>query len=269
MRTGLAPVIVLFCVVLAVSGCGPTYPKADITTAVEKMLLNEHKLVGTARLVGKTLYLDMQLPELAGLKSEIPKAAMSKLEGAVISVTRVSLSSDADIDYMSINAHVPAFNLTVHMLQRLDDVKGFLYQRISKSDYEERTILDIFPQKNVSPLYEDMSLERFVSLLIVSQTNMLTRVNPFVGAALNNVKLSLDGVADSTLFVSVPDRLTPDVFGMWRQILVERAIKVAVKYKKFWPEKILLRDASGTIHPVPLFPMNQSGAKNAKPLKNK
>jgi len=257
---------------LLLFACAPSYPKATITKSVEKILRAEHHLEGRAQLVGKTLYLDIQLPELAGLKSEVPKEAMKKLEGAVLSVTRASLSSDADIQFMAVNAEIPKFNLRVHVLQRLADIKFFLYQKISKNDYEERTVIDIYPLKsNVNVRrYEDVSLETFVSLLIVSQINMLTRVNPFVGSALHNAKLTLAGISGGTLFVDVSDRLTPELTALWSEIITEKSLKIALKYGRFLPEKILLQDNSGATFPVSLFPGASTLSKfSAKILKNR
>ena len=254
------------------TGCAPSYPKSGITRSVEKILRDEEHLSGKAHLVGKTLYLDIQLPELAGLKSEVPKEAMKKLEGAVLTVTRASLSSDANIQFMAVNAEIPRFNLRVHVLSRLADIKYFLYQRISKDDYEERTVIDIYPvnKASVPRVYEDISLEKFVSLLIVSQINMLTRVNPFVGSALNNAKLTLSDVANNTLSVEVSDRLTPELITLWKEIIVEKSLKIALKYGSFLPEKILLRDNSGQTFPVDLFPqLHPAGKLPVKPLKNR
>ena len=253
------------------SGCAPSYPKAGITKSLERILKDEEHLSGRAHLVGKTLYLDIQLPELAGLKSEVPKEAMKKLEGAVLSVTRASLSSDAQIEFMAVNAEIPKFNLRVHVLSRLKDIKFFLYQKISKADYEERTVIDIYPLigNPSTRVYEDITLEKFVSLLIVSQINMLTRVNPFVGSALNNAKLTLVNVSSNTLFVDVSDRLNPDLASIWREIIIEKSLKIALKYGSFLPEKILLRDNNGITFPVDMFSGALGLNKPSKPLKNR
>jgi hypothetical protein len=83
---------------------------------------------------------------------------------------------------------------------------------------------------------------------------MLTRVNPFVGSALHNAKLSLAGVSGGTLFVDVSDRLTPDITAIWSEIIIEKSLKVALKYGRFLPEKILLKDINSAIFPINIFP---------------
>jgi hypothetical protein len=128
---------------LGLTACKPSYPRDSVPQAVQKIIKKEYNLDGKATLSGETLYLEVRLN---GLLTTDPKrlgGLMKKVQGAVIAVTRVSLSSDARIKYMVVSTRDSSWRLGLRIIQRVEDVKGYLYQRISRSDYEDRLILEI------------------------------------------------------------------------------------------------------------------------------
>jgi len=261
-RTNVFAVRLLFSLVLLAAGCllfsacGPTYPKDKLAESVEKLILKEHNIEGKARLAGKTLYLTIELPELATKESEVPKEALKKLQGAVLSAVRVSLSSDAKIQYILVYAAIPEWKLRIRIIEMVDDIKGFLYQKISKGDYEERMILDIATEEefdtNTLELQHDLTREEFIAMLMVSQVNKLTRMNPFVGAVLKNVQLRFDTIQDGKLYLRVTDEITRNVALMWMEIIRDQAEKVLPKYKTWYPKSITLTDRAKHSFSIPL-----------------
>ncbi|MCK9582398.1 MAG: hypothetical protein M0Q46_02070 [Endomicrobiales bacterium] len=239
-------IFLMFVSVFAISACAPTYPKGSVTTAVEKMLQKEEKLESKATLVGKTLYLDMQLPELSEFKTEIKQQSMKRLQAAILATMRVALSSDEKINFIVINAVVPKLNIGIKVVQMVNDIKWYIYQRISKANYEDRMIFEIAPLDKINPdIKTDLNEQEYLASMIVSQVNMMTRVNPFIGSALNNAKLRLESVKANSITLSVSDEINPEIFAFWQKAIKEKINKVLEFYDNWRPESITLYDRNG------------------------
>ena len=239
-------IFLMFLTVFTVVACAPSYPKGSVTTAVEKMLKNEEKLDSKATLVGKTLYLDMQLPELSEFKTEIKQQSMKRLQAAILATMRVSLSSDEKINFIVVNAVIPKLNIGIKVVQMINDIKWYMYQRISKASYEDRMVFEISPLDKTNPdVKSDLNEEGYLASMIVSQVNMMTRANPFIGSALNNAKLQLVSVKDKAIKLKVSDELTPEIFAFWEKAIREKVSKVLVFYDNWHPESITLFDRNG------------------------
>lgn len=229
------------------SGCSPTYPKQNIAESVEKIVKKEYNLDGDAKLVGETLHLNIKLSGLTTTEPKVLNSILNKVQGAVFAVTRVSLSSDAKIKFLVVRAKDPSWKLTIRIIQRLEDVKGYLYQKISRSDYEDRYILEINGEENEiinkqnAAEYEnigDMNIKEFLGRLIVSQINMLGRSNPFLGILLGNSKLELYGFTDDELIIKVGDAISPKILPLFEEIFNSQAEKLVRKFSEWQPEKI-------------------------------
>jgi len=129
--------------ILAFSGCKASYPKSSVTESIQDLIKKEYDINGRAKLTGDTLYLDVSLEGLVSPEQKVVTDILKKIQGASLVITRVSLSSDAKIKFMILVASEPTFNLHLRIIQKLDDVKAFLYQKISKADYEDRLVLEI------------------------------------------------------------------------------------------------------------------------------
>lgn len=214
------------------TGCSkPTYPKDKLSESVQKILKKEYNLDGSVKLVGCTLYLEVELPELLSTEKELLKKVIKKIQGAVLTVVRVSLSTDAKIDTVVTIAKVENYDFCIRIIQRVEDIKHFLYLKISKSDYEERLILETLPCSRL--VYKDLTLEEFVARLIVSHYNMMLRTNPFLSSFLNNVLLELDSLTDDYLVLIAPlaqMSLSPHVRGLCQRILLKSYFNILKKY---------------------------------------
>jgi hypothetical protein len=211
------------------AGCGPTYPSNHITDAVRRVVKKEYHLDSTARLVGATLYLDVRLTGLTSTDPQALAEVLKKVQGAVLAITRVSLSSDAQIRYTVVTAKDPSWKLSMRIIQRLDDVKAFLYQKISHADYEERLVLEI---NGAGPAAESRELDvrEFAGRLIVSQINMLGRTNPFLSAIVGNSQLEYIGMDGEELTMKLGMGLAPQAQPLFEDIVMRQSKKVAVKY---------------------------------------
>ena len=217
-------------------GCGPTYPKENIEEAAQRVIKKEYKVESRAELVGETLYLNINLPGLTTTEPGALAELLRKVQGAVLAITRVSLSSDASIKFLVVTANDPAWELGLRIIQSLQDVKDFLYQRISRSDYEERLVLEIdsedegnvhgIPHENG----KDISLNEFAGRLIVSQFNMMCRNNPFLGAILDGSKMKYGEFRGDELVIRATSYFSPGSVPLVEKLFETECNKVIKKY---------------------------------------
>jgi hypothetical protein len=244
-------IVVLGCIIisglaLSMTGCKATYPKEQITSSIEKIIAKDYQLKGKARLTGGTLYLEI---ELAGMISTEPKslnALMDKVQDAFLTITRVALSSDAKIQYLAVIARDPSWKLNLRLVQRLEDIKGYFYQRISHSDYQDRLIMEIDTNPTVSqniPMPALSSLpsiapQEFLGRLIASQLNMLSRNNPFLAILLGNSQLRFDSFTKDSIFIKVEGELSEKSLPLFQELLTEKSKKTIEKLKIWQPQFI-------------------------------
>ncbi|MFH0948480.1 MAG: hypothetical protein V1833_05735 [Elusimicrobiota bacterium] len=231
------------------TGCSkPTYPKDKLSESTQKILKKEYNLDGKIKLVGATLYLEVDLPELISTEKDLPGKILKKLNGAILTIVRISLSSDAKIDTLITVAKVKDYDFCVRIIQRLDDIKGLLYLKISKSDYEDRSILEMLPYSGLN--YTDLTLKEFAARLLVSQYNMLLKTNPFVSALLNNVSLEFSNFTEDSIVLvtgSSQINLTASIKKFFEKILIKSYLDILKKYDIFnFPESIKIMDKNYT-----------------------
>jgi hypothetical protein len=186
-------VLLLFAVIL-LNSCGATYKKENLTQDLEKLVKKEAGQESKAYIIGRTLYLDMQVKGLTPLaEREAFAKALRKLKIAGQDISRVVLSSDSDIKFMVVNACDPAHTALIRLVQNIDDIKNYFYMRISKSDYESRSLLEIFGYSIADIINDkhDISQDEFVGRLIVSKLNDLQIGRVFEYAAVRNKTLFL------------------------------------------------------------------------------
>jgi hypothetical protein len=206
-----------------------SYPKNEVARAVEKIVSEESHLPSHAELIGKTFYIRISLPELLNSKSEIQKAVLKKLNIVNVAITRVALSTDAKIDYLALIVDLKDWKTTFSVIQRFDDLKSFIYERISRGDYEDRIIYDLSSNGPFDTV-RDMTMSEFVAKLIVSKVNWLSATNPFVNAAVG-VRLEIDKISADTLVLKTrDDTLNPISHQFVMKLLSEWGDKIAKKY---------------------------------------
>ncbi|MFH1540931.1 MAG: hypothetical protein ABID79_03655 [Elusimicrobiota bacterium] len=220
-----------FCI-LFFTGCSkPTYPKDKLSEATQKILKKEYNLDSSVKLVGSTLYLEINLPELISIEKNLPKKIFKKIEDALLTIVRISLSSDAKISTLVTVAKTQDYDFCVRIIQRLEDIKALLYLKISRSDYEERLILEILPYSKLN--YRDLTLDEFAARLIVSQYNILLKINPFLSGLLDNALLEFNNLANGSLIIMVNSsqiNISITVKKFFEKILVKSYLSVLKKY---------------------------------------
>lgn len=219
-----------YVIVVCLSSCSkPSYPKEKLSDSTKKVLKKEYNLDGSVKLIGKTLYLEIELSELTSAEKDLYKEILKKIQGAVLTTVRISLSSDAKIDFLVTIAKVKHYDFCIRIIQRLEDIKNYLYLKISKSDYEDRIIFEMFPYSKIK--YIDFTLEEFVARLIISQYNMLLKSNPFISALLNNVSLEFYKITGNFLIIVANNNISNSIKELFEKIILKSYQKITTKYK--------------------------------------
>jgi len=229
----IANVVFLFTFVF--SSCNkPSYPKTDLPEHAKKLLKKELNIDGKLYLIGKTMYLEIEIPkeEIITEERKVLNNAIKKISACSIIITRLALSTDAKVDFLVSISKVEDQDFCIRTIQRLQDVKDYLYLKISKSDYEKRFVFEMLPYSKST--YKDITLEEFVVRLLTSQYNMFIRTNPFLAALLSNLTLEFENINDKEIVLYTNGILTPKT-----RILIEpilREIYEEVEKKYFLPD---------------------------------
>lgn len=129
---------------ITMTGCGPTYPKAKFDESIIKICKKEYGLDVKVALISKTIAIYLPLENLIDFTFSVTKSAGEKINDVILSVSRVALSSDAEYDFYTVIAHdirIPEIQIVI--VKSVDDVKRFLLNDISRSEYAKRMIVDI------------------------------------------------------------------------------------------------------------------------------
>ncbi|MDR1696429.1 MAG: hypothetical protein LBR69_07395 [Endomicrobium sp.] len=222
--------IVLACFV----SCGVSYPKENLTQELEALVKKECESDSKASIFGKTLYLDMELDTITSKDQAQVSEAVKKMQSAVMSITRVVLSSDSEIQYMVVSVFDKEKNVLFRIIQNIEDIKAYFYMRISRGDYESRSLMEIEGPGYAKIMIEDkhdIVPEEYVGRMIVSQIDMSSRSNPFFGALISMIRLKYAGNEDSVLILSAAAEIDEKTEALVKGIVAEETKKYSEKYK--------------------------------------
>jgi hypothetical protein len=193
-------------IVLLWSSCGVTYKKGEIAQDLQVLIKKECGLDSKAVVIGKTLYLDILIDDIASNDTKIFLQTIKTIQTANLAIVRVVLSSDSNIQYMVATAFDKNKILAFRVIQNIDDIKSYFYMRISRSDYESRNLIELAGGSFVARMIDnkhDITKDEFVGRLIASQINMMARTNPLYGTLIAAMQMQYVGVNDSKLYLLV------------------------------------------------------------------
>ncbi len=196
----------------------------------------------TARPVGKTLYISCAPQHLVGADLGLQKETIERLYDALLTATRVALSTDAKIDFLVVKAKDSNTGVTVTLVRYVPDIKWYFYMRISRADFEDRGILEI---ENADAAqdpanWKDITLHEFMARLAASRLQQKITYNPLVSVFVRVHRVEgifKDGVL--TLRLDKFERLGSDVRSknghdamddILRQTVVSRVADAVEKY---------------------------------------
>lgn len=213
--------------------------------AVHDLCKKEQKLDVQARLVGKTLYLTCSLDGLIGLDLDFQKEALETLEGVMLSGTRAALSTDAKVDFLSMKVKDARLGSAITLLRYIPDIKGLIYMRYSRNDFEDRLVLEtdgaeVSPDDQAS--LHDITLPEFIARLVSSRLHRQLTGNPLVSVFLRISQVRgrvEEGVLILRLERAEHDALTLSTTDVLEAAVAEVAVDVT---KKFDPDGLLIQD---------------------------
>ncbi len=248
------------------SGCSASYPKDQLHDAIQKLFREELEVECESKLAGKTLYISFPIQGLISENFELSKEVATSLENAMLSISRIALSTNAEIDYTVLEAVDRTWGVRAHLVRRLQDLKDLIYWRISKNDFDERLILEINKEKNADSAGElkastdsaerwnDLSLPEFMGRWVASRINIGSRSNPFLGVLLGIEKLTPKMEDEGrTLALEVSHYESASSSGtasvsisLIRNTLVEQLSAVEKKYPAGnWVDRVVVRNVRG------------------------
>lgn len=145
--------IFFFLFMLVLNGCDtPTYPKQEIEQRVINMVKKEYGYDIRARIVGKTLGLYFPITQIFSHDMSFTDAFQERLQDIFLSAARVTLSTDADVQFFVTKYTDDFKGIEISMARSVDDTKRLLLNNISRYDYAERTVIDYKydPEKNAA-----------------------------------------------------------------------------------------------------------------------
>lgn len=173
--------VILFLILLlgfqlsVLTGCGPTYPKERLKESIIKICKKEYNLDVKAETIGKTIAIYAPIENLIDFTFAITAKASEEINDVILSVSRVALSTDAKFEFYCIIARdVRLPEVQIIIIKSVDDVKKFLLNDISRSEYGKRMLIDIRlnPQaqkeRAIKEVFEKMGLDKTMQSQVVN-----------------------------------------------------------------------------------------------------
>lgn len=167
MKLRVSILLFTFCFSNFLNGCTPTFPKERFRESIIEVCKKEYKVDVKVETTGRTVAIYLPLENLLDFTFSITSQASEKINDVILSVSRVTLSTDAQCDFYCIIAHdirIPEIQIVI--IKSVDDVKRFLLNDISRGEYSKRMLIDLrlSPQaqkeRAVKEIFQKMSLDK-------------------------------------------------------------------------------------------------------------
>jgi len=164
--------------ILTFSGCAnkPTFPEATITDSIESITKDLYDLETTGRVAGETigvmLYVDTMLDET---KTTIPPEVHEKLGNLTQVVTRIALSTDAEVEFIVVAMRGEDELMELRLVRYVDDIKKAHTEALAITESMNRTLFQqarydlTAAQTEPFPL-DRMTMEEFLTQQILQRT---------------------------------------------------------------------------------------------------
>jgi hypothetical protein len=135
------PLFILF--IFMSSGCKPTYPKTKVSDSVIKLCRDEYNTEVKVNTVGKTLGVYMPVHNLLDSSLKPSEESFEKLGNVLHVLSRVALSTDADLEFITLvtrDSDISGFELI--LTRYVEDIEKFMAGDISQGEYIKRMLLE-------------------------------------------------------------------------------------------------------------------------------
>jgi len=133
----------LILLIFMISGCKPTYPKTKVSDSIIKLCRDEYNAEVKVNTVGKTLGIYMPLDNLLDSSLQPSEESFKKLGNVLQVLSRVALSTDADLEFITLVARdsmISGFELV--LIRYVEDIKRFMVGDISQGEYMKRMLFE-------------------------------------------------------------------------------------------------------------------------------
>jgi len=129
---------------LFICGCGgPTYPESKITSEFIRILKDEYKITDVkVKRNGNSIWAYVPVEKIFGGKEGLDEKAMDKVGNVSLTASRILLSSDAPVDFISVIASDKS-GIELRMLRHMEDIKKVRVWYISYTDFYHRSDIGI------------------------------------------------------------------------------------------------------------------------------
>ncbi len=252
---------------LAGAGCSASYPKDSLDEAIQKLFREELGVESRSKLSGKTLYISFPIQGLISDNFELSKDVSEKLENAMLSISRIALSTNAEIDYTVLESVDRTWGVNARLIRRLQDLKDLIFWRVSKTDFDERLVLEISKEDRArgegpdlqggaaDSGWHDLTMPEFMGRWVASRINIGSRSNPFLGVLLGIEKLTPQFDPQSRTLTLEVDRFenasssgaATVSMNLIKSTLMDQLSSVEAKYSvQDWADRVVLRKRGGS-----------------------
>ncbi len=178
--------LILGLLTLFLSSCGKvSFPKEQLTDSVKKICKDEYNLDVRVKYQGHILATYIEIDSLFD-KSSLNSEAAERVGDIIMSVSRVSVSTDAEVEfYVVIAADKMVPGREVIFVRYVEDLRKFWWGGISRDDFGQRMMIDV----RYNPAYlAKRTMLKFFSSLSKGDSNNLAR---YLKAAKDDTDLSL------------------------------------------------------------------------------
>jgi len=128
---------------LALTGCRATYSADNIKQAITAICEKEYGVEVGVLTNDKTIGAVLQADELLQNDLTLSDRALQKIEHAMLTVSRVTLSSELHYDFFVIIARDAKTGLQVSFVRYLKDIRRLLTDDISRNEYFQRMLIEV------------------------------------------------------------------------------------------------------------------------------
>jgi len=139
--TAYFPFLIL--IIFMTSGCKPTFPKIKVSDSIIKLCRDEYNTEVKVKTVRKTLGVYMPLDNLLDSSLQPSEESFKKLGDVLQVLSRVALSTDANLEFITLVARdskISGFELV--LTRYVEDIKRFMVGDISRGEYIKRMLFE-------------------------------------------------------------------------------------------------------------------------------
>jgi len=137
-------IMALMAYVLSQAGCAPTYPKEIVDEAIIQLCREEYNVEVKVKIVGKSIAVYIPIENLFNAMLTISEESADKINSVLLSASRVTLSTDAPLDFYIVIAQDPMLpEIEVILIRYVYDIKMLHYEQISRGEFSKRMLVEV------------------------------------------------------------------------------------------------------------------------------